>query len=63
MKLIVAIAVGLRPKDLAHAPVLRGLGEHGFAAPLDTIFPAAALQRGVERLESRKVFGKLLVAF
>ena len=40
MKLIVAIAVGLRPKDLAHAPVLRGLGEHGFAAPLDTIFPA-----------------------
>jgi predicted AlkP superfamily pyrophosphatase or phosphodiesterase len=40
VKLLVAIAVGLRPKDLAHAPVLRGLGEHGFAAPLDTVFPA-----------------------
>lgn len=40
MKLIVVIAVGLRPKDLAHAPVLRGLGDHGFAAPLDTVFPA-----------------------
>ncbi len=40
MKLLVVIAVGLRPKDLAHAPVLRGLGEHGFMAPLDTVFPA-----------------------
>jgi predicted AlkP superfamily pyrophosphatase or phosphodiesterase len=40
VKLCVVIAVGLRPKDLAHAPVLRGLGEHGFAAPLDTVFPA-----------------------
>jgi predicted AlkP superfamily pyrophosphatase or phosphodiesterase len=40
VKLLVAIAVGLRPKDLAHAPVLRGLGQHGFAAPLDTVFPA-----------------------
>ncbi|MCA8951234.1 MAG: alkaline phosphatase family protein [Planctomycetes bacterium] len=40
MKLLVVIAVGLRPKDLAHAPVLRGLGEHGFAAPLTTVFPA-----------------------
>ncbi|MFO1077358.1 MAG: alkaline phosphatase family protein [Planctomycetota bacterium] len=40
MKLLVVLAVGLRPKDLAHAPVLRGLGEHGFAAPLDTVFPA-----------------------
>ncbi|MFM1870756.1 MAG: hypothetical protein RL398_178, partial [Planctomycetota bacterium] len=40
VKLLVAIAVGLRPKDLAHAPVLRGLGTHGFAAPLDTVFPA-----------------------
>lgn len=40
VKLLVAIAVGLRPKDLAHAPVLRGLGAHGFAAPLDTVFPA-----------------------
>jgi predicted AlkP superfamily pyrophosphatase or phosphodiesterase len=40
VKLLVAIAVGLRPKDLVHAPVLRGLGGHGFAAPLDTVFPA-----------------------
>ncbi|MCA8974893.1 MAG: alkaline phosphatase family protein [Planctomycetes bacterium] len=40
MKLLVVIAVGLRPRDLAHAPVLRGLGDHGFAAPLDTVFPA-----------------------
>ncbi len=40
VKLLVAIAVGLRPKDLAHAGVLRGLGEHGFTAPLDTVFPA-----------------------
>ena len=40
MKLCVILAVGLRPKDLAHAPVLRGLGEHGFTAPLDTVFPA-----------------------
>ena len=40
MKLLVVIAVGLRPKDLANAPALRGLGEHGFIAPLDTVFPA-----------------------
>ncbi|MEQ1634316.1 MAG: alkaline phosphatase family protein, partial [Planctomycetota bacterium] len=40
MKLLVAIAVGLRPKDLVHAPVLSGLGAHGFQAPLDTVFPA-----------------------
>lgn len=40
VKLLVVIAVGLRPKDLAHAPVLRGLGAHGFQAPLDTVFPA-----------------------
>ncbi|MFN9946277.1 MAG: alkaline phosphatase family protein, partial [Planctomycetota bacterium] len=40
MKLLVVLAVGLRPKDLAHAPALRGLGEHGFAAPLTTVFPA-----------------------
>ncbi len=40
MKLLVILAVGLRPKDLAHAPILRGLGEHGFTAPLDTVFPA-----------------------
>jgi predicted AlkP superfamily pyrophosphatase or phosphodiesterase len=40
VKLLVVIAVGLRPRDLAHAPVLRGLGQHGFQAPLDTVFPA-----------------------
>jgi predicted AlkP superfamily pyrophosphatase or phosphodiesterase len=40
VKLLVVIAVGLRPKDLSHAPVLRGLGQHGFTAPLDTVFPA-----------------------
>jgi predicted AlkP superfamily pyrophosphatase or phosphodiesterase len=40
VKLLVVIAVGLRPKDLAHAPVLQGLGNHGFQAPLDTVFPA-----------------------
>jgi predicted AlkP superfamily pyrophosphatase or phosphodiesterase len=40
MRLLVLLAVGLRPKDLAHAPVLRGLGAHGFAAPLRTVFPA-----------------------
>ena len=40
MKLCVILAVGLRPKDLAHAPALRGLGAHGFQAPLDTVFPA-----------------------
>lgn len=40
MKLLVVIAVGLRPKDLVHAPALRSLGEAGFVAPLDTVFPA-----------------------
>jgi len=40
VKLLVVLAVGLRPKDLEHAPVLRGLGQHGFAAPLQTVFPA-----------------------
>lgn len=40
MKLLVVIAVGLRPKDLAHTPILRGLGDHGFMTPLDTVFPA-----------------------
>lgn len=40
MKLLVLLAVGLRPKDLAHAPVLRGLAAHGFQAPLRTVFPA-----------------------
>jgi predicted AlkP superfamily pyrophosphatase or phosphodiesterase len=40
MKLLVLDVVGLRPKDLAHAPHLRRLGEDGFAAPLRTVFPA-----------------------
>src|SRR5688572_16888982 len=40
VKLLVILAVGLRPKDLANAPVMRGLGQHGFTAPLDTVFPA-----------------------
>jgi predicted AlkP superfamily pyrophosphatase or phosphodiesterase len=40
VKLLVILAVGLRPKDLAHAPVLQGLARHGFQAPLDTGFPA-----------------------
>jgi predicted AlkP superfamily pyrophosphatase or phosphodiesterase len=40
VKLLVVLAVGLRPKDLAHAPGLRGLGDHGFLAPLRTVFPA-----------------------
>ncbi len=35
----------------------------GITPVIDTIFPAGELERGVERLESRKVFGKLLVAF
>jgi hypothetical protein len=30
---------------------------------IDTIFPVAELEKGIERLESRKVFGKILVAF
>ena len=40
MKLLVAIAVGLRPADLADAPTLRALGEEGFVAPVETVFPA-----------------------
>ncbi|MFO1053797.1 MAG: alkaline phosphatase family protein [Planctomycetota bacterium] len=40
MKLLVLDVVGLRPKDLAHAPRLRALAERGFAAPLRTVFPA-----------------------
>ncbi len=40
MKLLVLDVVGLRPKDLAHAPNLRRLGEAGFAAPMQTVFPA-----------------------
>ncbi|MGE0144335.1 MAG: alkaline phosphatase family protein [Planctomycetota bacterium] len=40
MKLLVLDVVGLRVKDLAHAPRLRALGESGFTAPLQTVFPA-----------------------
>ncbi|MCA8944199.1 MAG: alkaline phosphatase family protein [Planctomycetes bacterium] len=40
MKLLVVDVVGLRPKDLAHAPNIRALADRGFAAPLDTVFPA-----------------------
>ena len=35
----------------------------GITPVIDTIFQVEDLERGVERLESRKVFGKLLVAF
>ncbi len=35
----------------------------GITPVIDTIFPVSALEEGIERLESRKVFGKLLVAF
>lgn len=35
----------------------------GITPVIDTIFPVADLQKGIERLESRKVFGKILVAF
>jgi len=40
MKLLVLDVVGLRPKDLAHAPNLRSLGDDGFVAPMATVFPA-----------------------
>lgn len=40
MNVVVLLAVGLRPVDLAHAPNLRAVGDRGFAAPLDTVFPA-----------------------
>ena len=35
----------------------------GITPVIDTIYPVADLEQGVERLESRKVFGKILVAF
>jgi NADPH:quinone reductase-like Zn-dependent oxidoreductase len=35
----------------------------GLTPVIDTVFPVAELAKGVERLESRKVFGKLLVSF
>ena len=40
MKLVVLCVVGLRPRDLVHAPALRALGERGFTAPMRTVFPA-----------------------
>lgn len=40
MKLLVLLAVGLRPKDLRRAPALSKLANEGFAAPLRTVFPA-----------------------
>ena len=40
MKLLVLDVVGLRAKDLAHAPNIRRVAERGFAAPLRTVFPA-----------------------
>ena len=40
MKLLVLDVVGLRPRDLAHAPRLRALADRGFVAPLRTVFPA-----------------------
>ncbi len=35
----------------------------GIAPVIDTIFPVEELEKGIERLESRRVFGKILVAF
>jgi NADPH:quinone reductase-like Zn-dependent oxidoreductase len=35
----------------------------GITPVIDTVFPVADLEQGIERLESRKVFGKILVAF
>lgn len=40
MKLLIIDAVGLRPRDLAHAPRLRALADSGFTCPLETVFPA-----------------------
>jgi predicted AlkP superfamily pyrophosphatase or phosphodiesterase len=40
MKLLVLDVVGLRPKDLTHAPCLRDLARRGCQAPLRTVFPA-----------------------
>ncbi len=35
----------------------------GITPVIDTVFPVGDLEKGIERLESRKVFGKILVAF
>ncbi|MEM7166626.1 MAG: nucleotide pyrophosphatase/phosphodiesterase family protein [Planctomycetota bacterium] len=40
MKLLVINTVGLRPKDLTLAPSIAALGDQGFCAPLETVFPA-----------------------
>lgn len=39
-KLAVLCTVGLTPTLLEHMPRLRAIGEEGFTAPLDTVFPA-----------------------
>lgn len=39
-KVAVLCTVGLTPRLLAHMPALRALGEEGFTAPLETVFPA-----------------------
>ncbi|MBK8980222.1 MAG: alkaline phosphatase family protein [Planctomycetes bacterium] len=40
MKLLVLDVVGLRPKDLPHAPHIRAVAEQGFVAPQTPVFPA-----------------------
>jgi NADPH:quinone reductase-like Zn-dependent oxidoreductase len=35
----------------------------GVRPVIDTVFPVEELEKGIERLESRKVFGKILVSF
>ena len=40
MKLLVVLAVGLRPCDLADAPKIQSLAGEGFAVPLHSVFPA-----------------------
>ncbi|MFN0056914.1 MAG: alkaline phosphatase family protein [Planctomycetota bacterium] len=40
LKLLVLLAVGLRPRDLARAPRIAAVAERGFAAPLVPVLPA-----------------------
>jgi len=40
MKLLVLDVVGLRPRDLVHAPKLSAVACDGFMAPMATVFPA-----------------------
>jgi NADPH:quinone reductase-like Zn-dependent oxidoreductase len=35
----------------------------GITPIIDTIFPVADLEKGIQRLESRKIFGKILIQF